>query len=204
MQFLPQTHLQVHSCYHRVMKPKTVDEYLNSSSAEKQLHIIGLVDEVASKLDIPVSLRGGWAVDFLLGRITRLHDDVDLNAWTEDGDRLQEALLQKGFVLEGTPPEPRTLRNFLKDGVSVQVAFVERLDALTIYPADYPEYPLSIGLMEGPIIELGGVKSRTATAHALLDAKNKKLFWDEGEQYREKDIVDMKLLQDYIQRQQPL
>ena len=37
-------------------------------------------------------LFGGWAVDFHAGRITRLHDDVDIAVWLEDVPRIVELL----------------------------------------------------------------------------------------------------------------
>ncbi|MFF2458960.1 nucleotidyltransferase domain-containing protein [Peribacillus simplex] len=32
-------------------------------------------------LNIDLWLRGGWVMDFLLGKITRSHSDIDLVTW---------------------------------------------------------------------------------------------------------------------------
>lgn len=42
---------------------------------------------LAHKLGAPVWLRGGWAIDFFLGRLTRDHADIDWFALAEDGER---------------------------------------------------------------------------------------------------------------------
>jgi hypothetical protein len=169
-----------------------------SAAVEKQLQVISEIANVADRNGVPLSLRGGWAVDFAIGRITRHHDDIDFNAWTEDADRLEEALLNAGYELEGTPPEPRTLRNFLKYGEGIQIAFVEKVNDTTICPTDYPEYPLPIDLMQGSFRTLGGATCRTPPLKALLVTKEAKLFWDEGEVYRQKDLIDLDLLREHL------
>jgi hypothetical protein len=73
--------------------------------------------------DIPIWVRGGWAVDFALGQITREHEDIDLFAWAKDAERLVEAFEQAGFCpMAGPPPEAQ--RDFTKDEESIQVALV--------------------------------------------------------------------------------
>lgn len=46
-------------------------------------------------LGIDVWLRGGWAMDFFLGRVTRPHRDVDWFAWSSDAVRLAAALTSR-------------------------------------------------------------------------------------------------------------
>ncbi|NQX62193.1 nucleotidyltransferase domain-containing protein [Paenibacillus qinlingensis] len=37
-------------------------------------------------------MRGGWAIDFLLGRVTRLHKDLDLVTWVRHREELEQVL----------------------------------------------------------------------------------------------------------------
>jgi len=52
-------------------------------------------------LEIQVWLDGGWAIDALLGEQTREHDDLDLVSRLEDSARIEKALGDRGYVLEG-------------------------------------------------------------------------------------------------------
>lgn len=161
-----------------------------------QLRIIEDVASIADMAHIPLALRGGWALDFLLGKITRLHGDIDFNVWIEDLDKITSTLQSVGYECEGVTAEP--LRNFHKYGETIQVAALQKISDTVVSPAGYPEYSLLPGLMHGPIVILEGVRCRTATAEAQLDAKEKKLFWDPGETYSDKALADMKLLRHYL------
>src|SRR5215813_9682224 len=49
--------------------------------ASLQLSALAEVTESLQKAAIDYWLFGGWAVDFYVGSVTRLHDDVDLAIW---------------------------------------------------------------------------------------------------------------------------
>lgn len=66
--------------------------------AKVQLVAIAELVDAAGELNAPVWLRGGWAMDFFLGRVTREHLDIDWFVLVEDAARLREQLLQHGFV----------------------------------------------------------------------------------------------------------
>jgi hypothetical protein len=86
---------------------------------------------------IPIWVRGGWAVDFALGQITREHEDIDLFAWASDAKRMTEALEQAGFRPQDGPP-PEQQRDFIKDEESIQVALVDLNDAGEVIVAGGP------------------------------------------------------------------
>ena len=119
-----------------------------------------------------------------------------MNIWSQDADVLQKLLHAKGF--QGGDDDGEPLRNFFKYGEIVQVALLEKVNSKTVRPAGDREYTLSMGLMNGPRKVLKGVACQTATAAAQLDAKEKKLWWDDGEEYTPKALADMELLQTYI------
>lgn len=59
--------------------------------------VVDVVAHLASR-GIPVWLDGGWAIDALLGRQRRAHDDLDLVAALEDVGRIEAALGELGYL----------------------------------------------------------------------------------------------------------
>jgi hypothetical protein len=97
--------------------------------------LVAEIVEVAHRFGIPVWLRGGWAVDFYLGRITREHRDIDWFVDVAHADRLVAALEDRGFApVPGVPPQ--TQRDLAKDGEDVSFALVGReSDGQAVVPA---------------------------------------------------------------------
>ncbi|GHO59179.1 nucleotidyltransferase domain-containing protein [Ktedonobacter robiniae] len=89
----------------------------------RQLILLQEILTLCETKAISIWVRGGWAVDFALGQITREHEDIDLFAWAKDAERLVETLEQAGFSLQQGPP-PEAQRDFTKDEESIQVALV--------------------------------------------------------------------------------
>jgi hypothetical protein len=61
------------------------------------LEILQTLRLLSGALSQPVWLFGGVAVDFLVGRWTRPHGDIDLNAYSDSRDQLTEELNAVGF-----------------------------------------------------------------------------------------------------------
>lgn len=64
-----------------------------------QLGILTEIEAVLRSAHIQFWLRGGWAIDFLLGQLTRSHSDIDLVVWQQDKIQLCHLFKQTGFVL---------------------------------------------------------------------------------------------------------
>lgn len=68
--------------------------------------------EVFQGAAVPIWLDGGWGVDALLERQSRVHGDVDIVLCRSDVQRLQTILDCRGFaVLNGKPPDSFVLAN---------------------------------------------------------------------------------------------
>jgi len=65
--------------------------------AISQRQILETLQEIAREVDTPLWLFGGVAVDFMVGRWTRPHSDIDLNAWAIDRQRLAGQLIRLGY-----------------------------------------------------------------------------------------------------------
>jgi hypothetical protein len=94
---------------------------------DRQLVLIEEVTSICRSLKIDCWLRGGWAMDFFLHQVTREHDDIDMYAWSRDGERLAGALRQAKFSEIGKH-HPDEQRDFSKQGESLQVALLDLND----------------------------------------------------------------------------
>jgi lincosamide nucleotidyltransferase A/C/D/E len=81
--------------------------------------VVGLVAHLASR-GLPVWLDGGWAIDALLGRQRRTHDDLDVVAALEDVARIEAALGELGY-LRVDAGNPRGVVMLDADGHQVDV-----------------------------------------------------------------------------------
>jgi hypothetical protein len=64
---------------------------------ESQLKVLSEISAISSSLGCNFWLRGGWAIDFLLGWITRSHEDIDLITWILHREQLEKALTEVGY-----------------------------------------------------------------------------------------------------------
>jgi len=129
--------------------------------------ILATLRELNNKVSVPLWLFGGVAVDFLVGRWTRPHGDVDLHALAEHRGRLTQELSQIGY----TSPDATWLTHWYQPatGRRLEIVFLEReadgLVALRIAP-DSPVgvpgfYPLARDYLAGDrFASLGGVTFR--------------------------------------------
>jgi hypothetical protein len=166
---------------------------------ERQLALIAEVTTIARDLGADVWLRGGWAVDFFVGRVSREHADIDFFAWSHDAERLVAELLEHGYMpLTGPPPDQQ--RDFVKDGEEVSVAWLERdADGQPLVgggPGAGVPFPEAtkctvegrIGDLRCPIVDpLGQIRTKLMMP-----------VWVPGRPRRTKDAVDVALLRETL------
>jgi lincosamide nucleotidyltransferase A/C/D/E len=140
---------------------------------------------------IDVWLDGGWAVDALVGRQTREHDDLDVVVALDDVELIKQALGKRGFaVAEDELPT----RFVLKDSTGRQINFhtvifdeegggIQKLQSGNTYRY-HPKGFTATGIVEGR-----EVKCLTARTQAECHY---------GYQPDEKDIHDMRLLSEHF------
>ncbi len=74
--------------------------------------VVDILDRLAAA-GVSVSVAGGWAIEALLGRVTRDHGDLDLAVDATDVDRAIEAMAVSGLRIE---VDERPARLALGDG----------------------------------------------------------------------------------------
>jgi hypothetical protein len=173
-------------------------------SNDSQLRLIGEVVDALDEAGIELWLRGGWALDFHLGEVTREHDDVDLVAWLADGPRIQALLEPLGYVPAPLPNDrPELGLRLRKDDEEVAFVFVECARDGSLVTRGYEQWPWPAGMLEEPPRTLHGLTCRSLTAHALLDELETHADWS-GHPLRPKDAGSVESLRRLVgEREQP-
>lgn len=144
---------------------------MTENREQRQLALIAEFVSLSEAASTECWLRGGWALDFFVGRVTRPHEDIDLFIWAEDVATLLPILGRKGFREIGGPP-PEQQRNLVKDGEELHVTLFER-NELGIVTAGgrWADHPWPEGMLCGPMAQIGGVRCRVISPDAQLYAK---------------------------------
>ncbi|MCW2505099.1 MAG: aminoglycoside adenylyltransferase [Actinomycetia bacterium] len=157
----------------------------------RQLAQIAEISAAATAARLALWLRGGWAMDFHLGEITRPHTDVDWFAWAFDAPALVALLGPLGYVPVAGPP-PELQRDLAKDGVDHNIALLTRSGARIVVPAGpYAGEPWPDGMLDGPPATLHGVTCAIVAVRAQIEIKEQMPVWVPGLAHRPKDATDV-------------
>ena len=163
---------------------------------DRTAHQVALIEEffaLAGSVGAECWLRGGWALDFLLGRVTRPHGDIDLFVWAHDVPTLLPLLAEHGYEEIGGPP-PEEQRNLLKRGEELHVALLEETERGVVTAGGrWADTPWPAGMLAGPVGRIGDVRCRVISAEAQLFAKEH-VPRALGHAQREYDAADIELL----------
>jgi hypothetical protein len=154
---------------------------------------LDLIKEIGHALDggaIPFWLRGGWALDFHLGRLTRRHADIDLVTWLRHRDHVRRVLAARNFSDVPGYPEPQLV--FEKHGEEASFLFIVRHDGQIVVPG-YEAWPFRPGSFPDRHKSLHGVRARVVSADELLYEKLHHEEWS-GRPLRRRDHESIELL----------
>ncbi|GAB4103140.1 hypothetical protein GCM10028790_21590 [Micromonospora taraxaci] len=161
----------------------------------RQLASIAEVVGVAGAAGIPVWLRGGWAMDFQLGAVTRPHVDVDWYCWHEDANRLATLLLARDWRLDPRMPVTTQLDLFTAD-VEASFAYLGRDSdgRPTVGGGPWVGTPLPAGMLDAPPGRIGALTVPTISVAAQIEFKQMYPVWMPERPRRSKDADDLALL----------
>jgi hypothetical protein len=137
----------------------------------QQLAAFAQTHELFTHSGIDYWLFGGWAVDFHVGSITRVHDDIDVAVWLDDHDRIARLLEAEGWNHAPEPDEDGGM-GYERDGVRLELTFLVPGDGGEVYiplragRVLWSDEPLSTDLAE-----LSGVRARVLGLAALKRGK---------------------------------
>ncbi|WP_233569807.1 nucleotidyltransferase domain-containing protein [Falsibacillus albus] len=158
-----------------------------------QLIKLSEISDLCHSLNINLWLRGGWAIDFLIGRISRAHEDIDLVIWARDKMILEKELDKMGFMRNAVS-ERQT--DFSKDGVDVQFLYLTQVENGTIFPLGLPQWVWRADAMPTKLFHLNDISLYVLHPNQLLEEKH--VYQQIGRKPRTKDIESINLLRAII------
>jgi len=157
---------------------------------DNQLALIDEIGRLLGEAAIRFWLRGGWAVDFHLGRLTRQHADIDLVVWFRHRERIRRILTSQGFSeVPGYRPPQLVLENY---GEETSFLFVTRCDGAIVVPG-YEAWPLRPGALRNQPTTFRNVSARLVSVEELLEEKLRRQE-SSGQPLRPKDYESLALL----------
>ncbi|MCH7697858.1 MAG: hypothetical protein IH865_02815 [Chloroflexi bacterium] len=132
-----------------------------------QFELISEITDLFRRARIRFWLRGGWALDFLIGRVTRTHSDIDLVTWRRHAGRIQRMLLTSGYEVAAVTDQAAI--HFAKNGQDIAFAFIKRKKQGRIVTPGrefwpWPPFPDTVRTLKG-------IACRTMSVAALLEEK---------------------------------
>jgi Aminoglycoside-2''-adenylyltransferase len=157
--------------------------------SDLQLRAIG---HIVRAVDAGLWLRGGWAMDFFLGEVTRPHRDIDFFCRDTDADRTVTRLAAFGYrVLPGNPALQRDLLG--PHDLEVQITLLGRdADGCPTVPAGpYAGARWPADLLDAPPGRIGDVTCPIVSPRAQIEIKEMMPVWVPGLPRRAKDLQDV-------------
>ncbi len=166
---------------------------VNNELSQRQVAAVADVVDAAADLGAEVWLRGGWAMDFYLGEITRAHLDVDWFVWADALPGLVDELLRRGWTdLAEHPPEQQRdiVRSDVQMGLAPLTTGSDGCPAVGGGRWQGGRYPARM-LADAVDGLLDGVRCRVIDPAAQVEIKQMMPVWVPGRPRRPKDAIDI-------------
>src|SRR5690554_2903517 len=166
---------------------------IHDAGTKLQLKVLDELSTICDNLGVEFWLRGGWAIDFLLGKITRIHADIDLVAWIQDRDRLEKELINAGYERVPVKEEFRGRQSdFRKENVDVTYIYLTYSDDGDLILNGLPEWIWRKDSLLRQRYTLSGISAKVLSPKQLLEEKE--AYEEIGRPYRQKDADSKKIL----------
>ncbi|HEX4226527.1 MAG TPA: hypothetical protein VHZ97_29455 [Pseudonocardiaceae bacterium] len=169
---------------------------MDTDRTARQLRLIGEITSLAERIGVEVWLRGGWAVDFTLGEVTRDHRDIDWFMWTQSLPKLRAALDEHGFQPDPVADETAQY-DVTKDGEDLQFALLARGSEgnPVVAGGSYAGEPWPADLLDGESGRIGEQRCPVVNPRAQIEIKQMMPIWVPGMPRRAKDAEDIARLE---------
>jgi hypothetical protein len=160
-----------------------------------QLRAVRRVVDVLSAAHVPAWLFGGWGLDATIGRITRVHGDIEFWVRLSDTTRSKEALVAAGSAALSTQA-PEEASEFVWEGVRFSTAYFDRRADGAFTPAGgrWSDWVFPRGSFGDDRGVLHGIPVPVMSLAGMLAMKEQYPHLRNGRPWRDKDIADIAVL----------
>lgn len=163
-----------------------------------QLELISEIHEALTARSIPHWLGGGWALDFLLGEVTRVHGDVDWAIWKSDAPDVSACLGNLGYSHQDVR-HPEEHIGFYKLDQYVSFGLLEKTRSGDVVTSGrWTDWPYPHGAFCAREGRLGDFSCPILSAEAQLDEKVNFHKHPAGAPLRDSDLPAIERLRRYI------
>ncbi|MBV7331203.1 hypothetical protein KFU94_23795 [Chloroflexi bacterium TSY] len=159
-----------------------------------QFALIREIDAIFRRVDLPFWLRGGWAIDFLLGQITRSHSDIDLVTWKRHSSQVRDLLTLADFAFDS---DIGIQMDFTKTGQEISIIFIGKNVSGQIFTPDVPEWIWLPNALSLPACQLCDLWCPVLSPEQMVDEK-KSYKEGTGRPPRPKDLRSLEILRRYM------
>jgi hypothetical protein len=170
---------------------------MKSDLSDRQLAAIAEVLDVAARIKTPLWLRGGWAMDFFLGRVTRPHTDIDWFIHHTDAQRLAAALIDHSYALAPEPPSHTQQLDLSRDDIEHSFALLayDSTGHPVVAGGPWAGAPWPEDMLDGPSPILAGIRCPVVAPQAQIEIKKMMPVWVPSRPRRPKDAADIARLE---------
>ncbi|MDR6555002.1 nucleotidyltransferase domain-containing protein [Paenibacillus qinlingensis] len=163
------------------------------TKTEIQLKVLNEISAICALIDCKFWLRGGWAIDFLLGEVTRPHDDIDVIAWIQNREKLEQALAEAGFEKTPVKEEFRGRQSdFRKDDVDITFGYITIAMDGNLIMNGLPDWVWRSDSLSQQSFMLNNITALVLSPRQLLEEKE--VYERIGRKPRQKDLESKKIL----------
>lgn len=158
-----------------------------------QLKVLKEISMIYEEQAIEFWLSGGWAIDFILGKITRQHSDIDLQTWITDRERLENILLKLGYEQISIKKEFHNRQSdFRKGNVDITFGYLTYHEDGSLMLNGLPEWLWRADSLLAEQYQLHEIAFKVLHPKQLLAEKI--TYKEIGRPYRKKDEDSKKIL----------
>ena len=158
-----------------------------------QFDILTQIEDLLRLAGIDFWLRGGWAIDFLFGHITRSHSDIDLVAWKHDATQLRSLFQYSDFLFAR---DTGVQFDFSKSDQEISVIFIAH-NGDDLYVVNVPEWIWLPDALSLPPQQIDGLACNVILPEQLL-ANKEGYQRGTGRPPRSKDLQSIEILRQCI------
>ena len=163
-----------------------------------QLEVIHDIQQTLDGAGVRWWLFGGWGLDARIGRVTRVHSDIEFWVAQTDGNSTRDALVASGFTALDTQP-PEEAREFTHHDVILSSAFFDPCPDHTFRPRGrWSDWVFPAGSFDGSPGRLGDLVVPAMSVDGMLAMKEQYPLLRNGRPIREKDVRDVALLRQLL------